>query len=153
MEINSGDTNLYGYTIGDPVNSNDPTGLWSVSIGAYAGVGAQVTFGVGSQTGQGFMNVQFGFGVGWNPAGDRSGSDNYNQCQSSGFGVGLFSDANFSARPVSASLGNELGRDFPNNADSQLYANILTPNASIGSGFGINASAAFGGQFTMYTSR
>jgi RHS repeat-associated protein len=43
-----GDTNLYGYVLGDPVNFVDPEGLWSFSYEFFYGIGAGFKFGSGN---------------------------------------------------------------------------------------------------------
>jgi hypothetical protein len=47
---------------GNPVGLNDPLGPWSVSIGGYAGVGGEISFGRDSNTCQGFMTFRAGWG-------------------------------------------------------------------------------------------
>ena len=56
--------NGIGYVEGNPVSYADPLGLWSVTVGAYLGVGGQMTFG--NDGGNGFMTARFGFGLGGN---------------------------------------------------------------------------------------
>ena len=60
--IAGGDTNLYAYVAGDPVNFVDPNGLWVIAVGinlegSLIGVGGGVTIGVGfdSESGQAFL--------------------------------------------------------------------------------------------------
>ena len=65
------ETNTFGYAASAPLSNSDSLGLWSVTFGAYAGVGApgpggQITFG--KDNGHGFMSIRlgFGWGAGWN---------------------------------------------------------------------------------------
>jgi len=57
-----GDSNLYGYVLGDPVNFVDSNGLWSVSIKAHAGLGGSVTLGWSPGNGI-FGSLQGGIGL------------------------------------------------------------------------------------------
>lgn len=41
----NGGINIYAYVDGQPMMQTDPLGLWSVTVGAFPGVGAQFTFG------------------------------------------------------------------------------------------------------------
>ena len=59
-----GDTNLYGYVLGDPVNFYDPDGLISIKFDAYLGIGGGITFGYDRQTGKLFYGGRVGVGVG-----------------------------------------------------------------------------------------
>ena len=58
----AGGLNKFIYAEGNPLMFTDPLGLWSVTVGGYAGVGGQMTFG--NDGGNGFMTARFGFGLG-----------------------------------------------------------------------------------------
>lgn len=53
IRANSISVNDYAYTRDNPVRYIDPAGLWSITFGAYGGVGGQITFG--SDDGHGFV--------------------------------------------------------------------------------------------------
>lgn len=43
IDFSGGDSNLYGYVLNDPVNFNDPNGLWiAQAIGAGVGIGFEI---------------------------------------------------------------------------------------------------------------
>jgi len=138
----------------DPVNLIDENGLWSVNISGYAGVGGGFTFGRDTNTGQGFLSMQFGFGLGggasFNPLGDRPGSSPNDNCNTGGLGLGLFAGANFSAGPVQAGLNSNVGRNYPTNGESLLHGNFPSPNASVGDSWGVKVGVAAGGEITIY---
>ena len=140
--------------INDPVNFVDSYGLWSISVGGYAGIGGGITFGRDPNTGQGFLSVQLGFGLGggasYNPQGGRPGSSPTDDCSTGGFGLGLFADASFNAGPIQAGLNSNVGRNYPTKGESSLYGNLASPSASIGDSWGIRAGAAAGGQITLF---
>jgi len=108
IRFNGGDMNLYGYVFADPVNFIDQNGLWSVSVSGYAGVGGGFTFGRSFNDGQGFLSIQFGFGLGggasFDPQGGRPGSSSHDDCNGGGSGLGLFAGANLNAGPVQAEI-------------------------------------------------
>ncbi len=63
IRLRGGDANLYGYVLNDPVNGNDPLGLWSVSVSLYAGIGGSFVFGYDGSSGQAFSGGRLGVGV------------------------------------------------------------------------------------------
>jgi RHS repeat-associated protein len=91
----AGGINTYTYVGGNPVSRIDPSGLWSLEVGGYAGVGFTVTVGQ-NPNGSGFASLKVGFGIGsgWSidPAGKQAG---YMPCQCSSWtgGLGVFAEA------------------------------------------------------------
>ena len=152
-----GGLNTYAYVLNDPINLSDPLGLWSISFGGYAGPGGEISFGRDANTGQGFMNFRFGFGLGggisWDPLGMRPGSSPAEACQGGGFGLGVFGDIGFNAGPLQAGLQNNLGRNYPVNGDPTHYGQFMSPSVSFGDSLGIKAGASAGGQITIYSAR
>ena len=150
-----GGLNVYAYVGGNPLSQVDPYGLWSISVGGYAGAGGGVTFGRDANTGKGFMSVQFGFGIGggasWDPLGTRPGSSPNDRCGSGGVGLGVFSDIGFNAGPVQAGLNSNLGRNYPVNGDSKGYGQFMSPSGPVGDSWGIKAGASAGGQVTIFS--
>ncbi|MGA7314967.1 MAG: RHS repeat-associated core domain-containing protein [Silvibacterium sp.] len=60
IRFNGGDTNLYGYAAGDPINQFDPTGLGSITINFYSGIGGGITIAYAD----GHLSAGFEIGVG-----------------------------------------------------------------------------------------
>lgn len=76
LGLRGGDTNLYAYSLNDPVSRWDPIGLWSLSVGAFEGVGGSVSIAHGphgwSICGQ--LGVGAGGSFDWNPTADAAES-------------------------------------------------------------------------------
>jgi hypothetical protein len=138
---------------GNPLSYVDPAGLWSITIDGYVGVGGGMTFGRDPNTGQGFMNLQAGWGAGggfkWEKNGGRPGSDGLTQaCKGNGVGAGVFANADFNAGPLQAGLQNSLGRNM---GQSQPYGQFMSPTWLLGDSWGIKAGWSAGAQFTVWT--
>ena len=74
IRFSGGDTNLYGYTSNDPINFTDENGLWSVSVGAYLGVGGSINIAYknGTLETSGRIGVGLGGGATFDPLGEPS---------------------------------------------------------------------------------
>ena len=136
---------------GNPIKYTDPFGLWSVTVGAYVGPGAQVSFG--NDGGNGFMTLRVGFGAGggvsYSPTGGIPGPEPQDRSQG-GTVLSCSAKANFNAGPINAYLEKGVARNY-SNAESAWYG---------GAGFsgrdrftGINLSGSFGGQLTIYSGK
>jgi RHS repeat-associated protein len=60
IHFGGNDTNLYQYAAGDPINQFDPTGLGSITISFYSGIGGGITIAYGD----GHLSAGFEIGVG-----------------------------------------------------------------------------------------
>lgn len=119
---------------------------------AYRGYGGGFTFGRDPNTGQGFMNFKFGWGLGggfkWEKNGGRPGSEGVPQgCTVGGVGAGLFTDLDFNAGPLQAGLQNNFGRNM---GQPTPYGQFMSPNWSLGDSWGLKANWSAGGQFTVW---
>lgn len=149
-----GDANLYGYVEGNPISLIDPQGLWSVAVEGYVGFGGGVAIGQDHITGQLFVSLRDGAGVGggfdYDPLAKRPGSDACDQ--SSGEGFGVFSKVGGRFGPAKAGLGFNAGVQNGSSAlPVNTYGSFASPKASLTNrGTGISASAAMGAEFTIY---
>lgn len=148
------DSNLFGYVNNDPINFIDSLGLWSFGIEGYAGFGGGMTFGRDAVTGQPFLNIRIGYGMGggfdYDPLAKRPGSDPCDK--SSGEGFGVYGKVGGRIGPLKAGLGFNAGVQ---NGSSALpinpYSSFASPKVSFTNrGTGISASAAAGAEFTIY---
>ena len=147
-----GGLNRYVYANGNPINFVDHNGLWSMTIGVFNHIGAQITFGKNTN-GSGFMSFQFGFGSGggfaYNPLGRQMG---YRECQGNSWGIelGVYAQAAFRFGPIGASTVGARGRTFTatdSNEYKILFKPVVTLRDKIG---GIMATSSFGGQITIF---
>ena len=110
-----GGINTYAYVDGNPVANVDPFGLWSITFGAYAGPGAQITFG--RSNGPGFMTGRVGFGAGggfsFNPGGGVPGETPRDPSRGS-FVAACTAKASFNTGPIQAGLEEGAARNFNN---------------------------------------
>lgn len=155
----AGGINPYAYVNGNPLAYVDPTGLWSVTFGAYAGPGGQVTFG--NANGNGFMTARVGFGAGggfsYNPAGGLPGEAPTDPSRG-GFVASCSTKASFNAGllQTSAELGG--ARNF-NNGSSSLISPFADSgrlsNGWLGGGsiWNLNANVNVGAQITIYSGK
>lgn len=146
-----GDTNLYGYVLADPVNYFDPMGLWSISFGAYAGIGGAITVGKNPNGGW-FGSVNIGYGVGGGVLFDTDGtSPGYGTgTQGPAVEAGLFCEAGINIGPASAGAGAAGGWVIP--ADPKLPSPMywtVGPVLGVTPSYGFAAGAAAGGQVTF----
>ena len=149
-----GDPNLYAYVENNPVNAVDPFGLWSLSFEAYAGLGGGVAFGRDNATGQTFVTLKGGYGIGggfdYDPLAKRPGSNPDDK--SSGEAIGVYCKVGGRLGPVKGGFGFNAGvQNGSSPYPSNLYGNLASPKASFTNrGTGISASAAAGFEFTIF---
>ncbi|MFA5162853.1 MAG: RHS repeat-associated core domain-containing protein [Elusimicrobiales bacterium] len=107
-----GDTNLYAYVGNRPYKYIDPYGLWSISIGGYAGLGGEISFGR-NPNGAGFISGRLGYGIGgglsYEPHGTSPGYDGLDNSCHSKIGLGLFWWGGAGIGPVSYSYSVNAG--------------------------------------------
>ncbi len=130
-----GDTNLYAYTLQDPVNLIDPNGLWSLSIGIYAGYGGGITIGR-NPNGRYFGSIKAGIGIGagasWDPHGQSSDGGT---CQRN-ISTGQFVEGGAHFGPFEAVLSTSSGFSQSKGPyyNSPSFSASVVPSTGIGIG-------------------
>jgi RHS repeat-associated protein len=125
-----GDTNLYGYVLQDPVNFNDPLGLWTFQLG----LSFNLQFGI--------FNFNIGAGLVIDGHGDI-GTYNYGGL---GGGVGADAGAGLSLGVSNANCIEDLGGPFANSSDA--LGEGLQGSVDTFSGYGSHGQVVTGGAFT-----
>ena len=137
--------NLYAYVFSNPVNWEDPLGLWSIGGNFYYGYGGFFRFG--QSNGQWFVRGGFGFGLGggveWIPTDKLPGSSEDTKCGSEGF-IGASANAAVSLGPLSGTLGGAAGWHITQGSDGRPQINYVEDGGLEGSltgerGFGVKA--------------
>ncbi|MHB8404395.1 MAG: RHS repeat-associated core domain-containing protein [Gammaproteobacteria bacterium] len=146
-----GGLNAYAYNAGNPMNYMDPFGLWSLTVGGYAGVGAEVTFG--NDSGNRFFTFRLGLGLGggvsYDPYGGIPGPAPQNPCKS-GVVLSASVQADANVGPLDASYEAGDARNY-NNGESDFYHG---PGFGLtNSPWGLHVGASVGAQFTGYSGR
>jgi len=139
IKFDAGDPNIFRYVGNDPINGNDPWGMWQVTFSAGAGIGATITFGYNS--GQANFGSYVGFGSGLSGKYDSSDS-------------GCHQEGAFPELRASASIPLKYGISIPfsetyNNADGFRLSSGF--NSSGGSSLRVGFTS--GGQPTVGFSR
>lgn len=146
LELNS-----YGYAAQNPLRWIDPTGLWSISIGGYAGAGGEIVFG--RDSGNGFFTFRFGFGLGggvsYDPNGGIPGQEPKDRCEP-GTVLSVSGKGGFGLGPFGTSLEGGVARNY-SNQESGFYGGPSIEGTSDRPSKGLHASASFGGQITAYS--
>ena len=146
-----GGINTYAYVEGDPLGYSDPFGLWSFSFSAFAGPGGSMSFGQ-NPNGTGFMNFQFGFGLGggikFDPLGQRPG---YAACQGTGWGLGLglYAQGDINLGPGYIGAATNFGRNYVG-GQGDPYFTPYKPRLGFRNSFGFGIGGHAGGQITVF---
>jgi RHS repeat-associated protein len=141
-----GETSLYGYVGNDPVNATDETGLWSVTVELYGGVGGGIVIGRDNATGQWFYGGRLGIGAGGgvslDPMGKRPGVE-LMPC-GGGTTAGTFIQASLTAgiftyNPIQAAAGVDLrtGDQYKEGPAPAKTASFTKVGFEIGGSFGV----------------
>ena len=139
------ETNLYSYAFQDPINFIDFNGLWSVSVGAYAGLGGTLTFG--SNNGKNFVSLDVGVGLGgrasFNPLGDyKRPEDSETNCKVEGF-FGFSGKAGLKFGRWGVGESGYAGKYVSLDSDGKLSSEYIEGTSPFGnvrsSGYGIGA--------------
>ena len=162
-----GDTNLYGYVFGDPLNFIDINGLWSINLDAYYGLGGGITFGK-DPNGQYYLTAKAGYGIGGGinvKLNDTSSAWDQYSCDMNTTrktSAGVFGDISFSflslltgfnAGGGAAWNGHYLGNDnkyHPTDLEGYSYDNGYF---GFTNGYGLKLSGSVGIEGTFYFSR
>ena len=145
--------NPYAAFANNPLRWSDPTGLWSITIGGYAGAGGEITFG--NDSGNRFITARVGFGLGggvsYDPTGGIPGQEPNDRCNP-GTVLAVSGKAGAGAGPAGTSLEGGAARNY-SNQESGFYGGPGVEGTGDKPSKGLHASASFGGQVTAYSGK
>ncbi|MFZ4402821.1 MAG: hypothetical protein ACOYOK_01855 [Pseudobdellovibrionaceae bacterium] len=123
------------------MNFIDPSGLWSISIGGYAGFGGGLTFG--RNPGGGFFGaVRGGIGIGGGISWDKNGSSpDGNNC--GGISTGQFAEAGANFGPLEIGISSSSGFSQTNGPYATPFPPQPTGGATPSIGVGAGVSGGF----------
>lgn len=146
----------YTYAQGNPVSNIDPSGLWSVSIEAYEGVGGGILFGYDETTKQWFWGGLLGYGLGasatFDTAGRRPGGENNDGYCGSGTTYGDFVGAGANLSRYQYNLADAHAGHDSGTQRSYHDKSVFPDHITIGTGKGFEVGGSAGLEVVGYSS-
>ncbi|MCZ7619687.1 MAG: RHS repeat-associated core domain-containing protein [Myxococcota bacterium] len=145
-------TNLYGYSLADPVNILDSNGLWATTAEGYIPPGVPILGGLGLRgslgyTGEGRFFLSFGAGVGYgasftpfDPDGEPPGYADQCRGMGPGLNLSLIGSGGFGGglAGIDASKRLGFGVDWSRGPSPYVFNETIPPDRNLGLGSNTN---------------